>query len=482
MQCCFFVNIFNIQQLKLIFFMKKNINCSFLYIKAIGYLMFISFLIGSKHDKMKLKQSYLKLYFSTALCLLFYVVAVCQTERTEVAGIPINYNEDSIKTYTLPDPLILENGHKVLNSDDWFKKRRPEILELFKREQFGKFPDSQNLSFKVHEYQVLAFNNKATRTQVTLFFTKDTTKYKTDLLIYLPVETKKPAPLLLKIGFTPNSLAVDDTNIRQGMMWNREGKQIPTTVGQKFDSFDVEKFISNGIGVATVYYGDIEPDFPDGIKYGIRGHFLKEGTIYPAPDEWGTISAWAWGLSHVMDYLETETKIDSKKVALYGISRLGKTVLWAGAIDERFGMVLASCSGEGGAAISRRQYGETIKHMIDSTRYFYQFAGNRAKYANDPNSCPVDAHMLISLIAPRPILLQTGNSDNWSDPKGEFLAAVAAEPVYNLLGKKGLETSEWPATGTPILNDIGYYMHDGGHGSIPTDYDIFINFIKKHFF
>jgi hypothetical protein len=264
-------------------------------------------------------------------------------------------------------------------------------------------------------------------------------------------------------------------------MWTREGKRIPASEGRRFGTLDVEKFITNGIGVATIYYGDIEPDFPQGIQYGIRGHYLKPGTTWPAPDEWGTISAWSWGLSCVMDYLETDQQINSKKVALHGVSRLGKTVLWAGAIDERFGMVIASCSGEGGAAISRRQYGETIKHMIDSSRYFYQFCGNRAKYGDDPTTCPIDAHMLISLIAPRPLLLQTGDTDNWSDPKGEFAGAVAAEPVYNLLGKKGLEIKVWPAAGTPILNDLGYYMHSGGHGTLPADFDIYLDFMKMHF-
>jgi hypothetical protein len=264
-------------------------------------------------------------------------------------------------------------------------------------------------------------------------------------------------------------------------MWTREGKRIPAMEGRRFGLLDVEKFISNGIGVAMIYYGDIEPDFPQGIQYGIRGQYLQSGKNWPAPDEWGTISAWSWGLSGVMDYLETDKQIDSKRVALHGVSRLGKTVLWAGAKDERFAMVIASCSGEGGAAISRRQYGETIKHMIDSSRYYYQFCGNRIKYGDDPATCPVDAHLLISLIAPRPILLQTGDTDNWSDPKGEFVAAVAAEPVYKLFEKKGLETNTWPAPGIPTLNDIGYYMHSGGHGTIATDFDIYLDFIKKHF-
>ncbi len=259
-------------------------------------------------------------------------------------------------------------------------------------------------------------------------------------------------------------------------------KRVPAPDSKGFGVLEVEKFISEGIGVATIYYGDIEPDFAEGIKYGIRGYYLKPGETYPADDEWGAISAWAWGLSCAMDYLETDKQIDAKKVALYGVSRLGKTVLWAGARDDRFGMVIASCSGEGGAAISRRQYGETIKHMIAPTRYFYQFCANRAKYGDDPNSCPVDANMLVSLMAPRPLLLQTGDKDYWSDPKGEFLAAVAAEPVYDLFGKEGLQTNIWPEAGKPILHDIGYYMHSGGHGSLPGDFDIFLDFMKMHFF
>jgi hypothetical protein len=145
-------------------------------------------------------------------------------------------------------------------------------------------------------------------------------------------------------------------------------------------------------------------------------------------------------------------------------------------------MVIASCSGEGGAALSRRNYGENIDHMTHPTRYFYQFATNWRNYKDNPSLSPVDAHMLVALMAPRPLLLQTGTTDNWSDPKGEFLAAVAAGPVYNLLGKKALDTEVWPEAGVPVLNDLGYFMHEGGHGSMPADFEIFIKFMKKHFF
>jgi hypothetical protein len=188
----------------------------------------------------------------------------------------------------------------------------------------------------------------------------------------------------------------------------------------------------------------------------------------------GRISAWSWGLSRAMDYFETDKQIDAKRVALQGTSRLGKTVLWTGAHDPRFKLVIASCSGEGGGAISRRNYGENIKHMTDTSRYYYQFAPNWHGYADDFNRSPVDAHMLVALMAPRPLLLQTGDTDYWSDPKGEFLAAVAAEPVYKLFNKKGPGTSTMPNAGDQsLLNTRGYYMHAGGHGTIPSDWAVF---------
>jgi hypothetical protein len=154
--------------------------------------------------------------------------------------------------------------------------------------------------------------------------------------------------------------------------------------------------------------------------------------------------------------------------------------MWAGAHDQRFAAVIASCSGEGGAALSRRDYGETIAHLTAPTRYPYQFAENYGKWGGFPDKAPMDANMLIALVAPRPLLLQTGNKDFWSDPKGEFLAAVAAGPVYKLLGKDPLDTETWPEAKQPILHDLSYYMHDGGHGMVPTDWDIYVQFLKMH--
>ena len=244
------------------------------------------------------------------------------------------------------------------------------------------------------------------------------------------------------------------------------------------NGLNVAPFLAQGIGVATVYYGDIDPDFDGGIPYGVRRLYLKPGQTEPAPGEWGSIAAWAWGLSRAMDYLETDAGVDAKRVALMGVSRLGKTVLWAGAHDTRFAMVIASCSGEGGAALSRRNYGETIKHL--NVRFAYQFCANYNKFGDNVDQFPVDSHMLLALIAPRPLLLQTGDRDMWSDPKGEFLAAVAAGPVYRLLGKQGLDTDQMPAAGETITHSIGYHMHAGGHGTVPSDWDQFLRFMQMH--
>jgi len=325
-----------------------------------------------------------------------------------------------------------------------------------------------------------ALDGKALRRQVTVYFSSDKNGPKMDLLIYLPAAARKPVPLLLNLSFAANSSAVDDPGIKPGEVWNREKKRVPAPKAAPIGRLNVAPLLDHGIGVATVYYGDIDPDFEGGIPYGVRALYLKPGQKEPAPDEWGAIAAWAWGLSRALDYLETDKGVDAKRVAIFGASRLGKTVLWAGAHDPRFALVIASCSGEGGAALSRRHYGETVKHLVAPTRYPYQFAANYQKYGDHVDQLPVDAHMLIALIAPRPVLLQTGDTDLWSDPKGEFLAEVAAGPVYRLLGRQGLDTEQMPAAGQPIMHTLGYYMHAGGHGAIPSDWDRFVEFMQLH--
>jgi hypothetical protein len=416
------------------------------------------------------------------LSILATTITSGQTNAPQkVANIPVNYDEVQVGDYILPDPLTLLNGQRVSDVSTWQNQRRPELIGLFEENQFGISPPKpMDLSFHVFDKGTLAFNGKAIRRQITVYFTKDTSDHKIDVLLYIPANAKKPAPLLLTISFSANSTVVNDTGIKAGTVW-RDGKRVPA-VTSAFGKVDVERFIDNDIAYATVYYGDIEPDFKGGIKYGVRSLYLKRGQTQVTSNEWGAIAAWSWGLSRAMDYLETDKAIDKKRIAVTGASRLGKTALWTGALDPRFAMVIASISGESGAALSRRNYGETVAHMTDTSRYFYQFAPRYHEYSNRVHELPVDGHLLISLVAPRPLLLQTGDTDKWSDPKGEFLAAKAAEPVYHLFGKKGLEKADMPKAGdTSMLNTLGYYMHAGGHTVLPEDYGIFIRFMQKHF-
>jgi hypothetical protein len=400
---------------------------------------------------------------------------------SEVAGIPVNYDESKAGTYTLPDPLVLSNGKPVRDAATWTKQRRPELIRLFEENEYGRAPGRPaEMHFVTAERAGSAFDGKAIRRQVTVYFTGSNTGPKMDLLIYLPAGATKPVPLLLNLGFGANAASVDDPGVNLGEIWGRDHKKVPATRTGAFGRVNVAPILEKGLGWATVYYGDIDPDFLGGVSLGIRAAYLKPGQTEPAPDEWGSIAAWAWGVSRAIDYFETDRDIDAKRVAIMGVSRLGKTVMWAGAHDTRVAAVIASCSGEGGAALSRRNYGETIAHLVAPTRYPYQFCGNYKKWAADPRESPIDAHMLVALMAPRPVLLQTGSEDGWSDPKGEFLAAVAAEPVYKLFGKQGLGTTELPAADQPIFHDISYFMHAGGHGTLPSDWDIFLKFLDTN--
>ena len=410
---------------------------------------------------------------------------------SEVAGIPANYDESKVGTYTLPDPLLLASGKPVRDANIWTNLRRPELLRLFETQQYGVAPDRPaGEYFELTDKGTPAFDGKAIRKQITLHLAPtgntDPNYPVIHLLEYLPANAKGPVPVFFSISFAPIQNDVDDPGIVPTKVRDPKTNELvtPTAPGRPFGRIPVDKFIAAGIGVATFYYAELDPDSATGAAQGIRARYApaaQDINETRSADGWGTISAWAWGISRVVDYLETDPAVDAHRIAIHGVSRLGKTVTWAAAHDTRIAAIIASCGGEGGAALSHRNYGETIAHLSAPTRYPYQFARNWAQYGGFPDKAPFDAHELLALIAPRPVLLQTGSADGWSDPKGEFLAEVAAGPVYKLLGRQDLGTTTWPPAGTPIVtNGLSYYMHEGGHGMISSDWEIYLQFLQAN--
>ncbi|MAT70975.1 MAG: acetylxylan esterase [Planctomycetaceae bacterium] len=399
------------------------------------------------------------------------------------ADIPVNYTEAEVGDYELPDPLSFESGQPVDSAAAWRERRRPELHAIFERHQYGRAPaEPREIRYEVTEPPTPALDGAAVREQVTIHFGTGDTAQHMDLLVYVPADRDGPSPLLLSISFMPNNMCVDDPAVHVGRRWDRrEGRRVAADGPSPFPGrLPVRQFIDRGFAIATFCYSDVDPDAPGAIEQGVRQQYLPAGKSQPADDEWGAIAAWCWGISRAVDYFEADDLIDAQRIAITGISRLGKTVMWAGANDQRIAAVIASCSGEGGAALSRRNYGETIAHLTAVGRFDYQFCKNYQHWAPDPTAAPVDAHELVALIAPRPLLLQTGTTDKWSDPKGEFLAAAAATPVYELLGETGVEITELPDPDTLVGGTLAYYMHDGGHGMVPGDWQVFLDFLQQH--
>jgi hypothetical protein len=389
--------------------------------------------------------------------------------RRAPTGHVSNYDEAKVGAYTLPDPLVLQSGQPVRDADTWFKQRRPEILRLYETEIYGRVPErAPKVTFEVAETNPQAMDGAAVRKLIVARFGNGPTGPKIELQLYLPTQATAPVPVLLHLIFgNPPVASIHGNAPAPG------ARSFPREAGP------LAEILARGYGYALFRYSDIQPDLGTTNQSGVQALAYAPGQTKPAVDEWGTIAAWAWGTSRLLDHLETEPAVDAKRVALIGHSRLGKTVLWAGARDPRFALVFSSCSGEMGAALARRDFGETVDDMAASLGY--QFAGNFQKYAGHWSDLPVDAHMLIALCAPRPVFITGGTQDQWADPRGEFLAEVAAGPVYRLLGQKDLGTGELPALDTPLLTgSLGFLYHTGGHTIATGDWKAFLDFADRH--
>ena len=395
-----------------------------------------------------------------------------------------NYDESKVPQFVVPNPLEMFNGKKIKSETDWIKKRKPELLDFFTQNVYGKVPGKLKISsVKVLEESDDALDGKAKRKQVKLSFVKNGRKLDFTILIYLPKNVEK-APIFVGYNFYGNHTVANDVNIIISDAWvdNNQSFGIinnqltEQSRGVRTERWAIEKMIDAGFGLATIYYGEVDPD-KDDTSDGIQSLFYKDGQQKPTDSEWGSIAAWSWGLKRAMDYFETDTEIDASKVIVFGHSRLGKAALWAGATDERFAAVISNSSGCGGAALSKRRFGETVWRI--NNNFPYWFCQNFKNFSKNEETLPVDQHELLALIAPRPLYVASAEDDQWADPRGEFLSAFYATQVYNLFGKVGLPNDEMPAVNQPIQNSVAYHIRTGKHDVTDYDWEQYIKWAKN---
>jgi hypothetical protein len=400
-----------------------------------------------------------------------------------------NYDESKVGDLPLPPLLTSADGSIVTTPEDWETKRRSEVLELFRNHVYGRTPVVPiQPTFAVTDTKRDALDGLATRKLVHISLPQYPQWPGMDVMLHVPNFAGGPVPVFCGLNFYGNHAVTTDFDVPLSNRWISESseKQIvnnrATEASRSLDShrWQMERILRRGFAIATVYYGDIEPDHGDGWRDGIRAAMSPHGRETRWKDgDWGSIAAWAWGLSRTLDYLETERLVNARQAAVIGHSRLGKAALWAGATDQRWAMVISNNSGEGGAALMRRNFGETTAAITHS--YPHWFTPNYKNYADNEAACPVDQHMLIALMAPRPVYIASAAEDEWADPKGEFLSGHHAEPVYALLGKPGLGIDTPPPIDQPVGDFIRYHKRTGKHALTDYDWEQYLAFAQRHF-
>ena len=427
--------------------------------------------------------------------LSFSCISLCLLSLSLQGQQPVTHTDESkVPAYLiLPDPLTFENGGEVEDASAWMNKRRPEVLALFESQVYGRIPDQkQAVQYRVVEEDQNALDGKAVRKQVVISFPGQPASKSILMLIYLPKSAKR-VPLFLGLNFQGNPSVHSDEAIltpeqalkrlqKADARGTRSAQESglaaePVKRAAQASRWQIEEILKRGYGVATADYQQIYPDKADGFSESLATLFYKDGQL-PGEDEWGAIGVWAWGLSRMMDYLETDKAVDSRRVIVHGHSRLGKTALWAGAVDTRFAIVISNNSGCGGAALSQRGFGETVERI--NTSFPHWFCKNFRQYNKNERALPVDQHQLIALMAPRPVYIASASEDLWADPKGEFLSGVYASEVYNLFGLEGLSGYSLPPLHTPLMGYVGYHIREGKHDITLYDWEQYMNFADKY--
>lgn len=411
--------------------------------------------------------------------LFFFLFCTCNILAQNVA----NYDESKVPNYILPELLRCNDGTAVTTIAQWENKRKPELMEYFYSQEYGCTP-SENISVK---YQILAQNpkaldGKATSKQIKFSFVGNGKTVEALLLLYIPNAVQGKVPVVIGYNFKGNHSTTTEEDILYSSAYKelKKNDHSTWTRGEQVSRWSYNRIIDRGYAVATMWYENIYPDRPGLEERSVAALFSGYEANVDKPDKWQAIGAWAWGLSRIADYLETEEKIDLEKMAIMGHSRQGKATLWAGVQDERFKVVISNNSGCGGAALAKRVYGENI--AIITKAFPHWFCPAFSRYADKEAELPFDQHQLIALIAPRSVYVASAVDDQWADPKGEFLSAYHAGPVYQLYGLKTLESDQFPAIDKPVVTpSVGYHIRTGGHDVKDYDWEKFLDFCDLNF-
>lgn len=373
-----------------------------------------------------------------------------------------NSDEAKVRQYTLPDPLVMANGKTVKTAKDWWEKRRPEIVKAFDREMYGRLPDNiPAVDWQVVSVKDTTVGNYPIKEKLLRGVVDNTSypdiKVEIELLLATPAGAREGVPVVLQFGFIRSFFGNNDIT--------------PIGLGSPHEPSWKEQLIAKGWGYAILVPYTIQADNGAGLTQGIIG--LANKGQARKPDDWGALRAWAWGAGRAVDYFETDTDVDAKRLAVEGLSRYGKAAVVAMAYEPRFSLAFIGSAGAGGTKILRRNFGEQVENLASSGEYHW-FCGNFIQYAGSRtvDDLPVDAHSLVALCAPRPVFISSGSPQvegQWVDAKGMFLSGVHAGPVYKLLGKNDLGETTFPVMGMPLVNgEIAFRQHAGGHSTGPN--------------
>jgi hypothetical protein len=388
---------------------------------------------------------------------------------------------------TVINPFILENGVLVTSKNVWETKRKPDIMMLFEEHVYGKTPGTCDSVSSEMVSSKLVFSDKAKMEQVTLTIYENGKTLDLNLLQYIPIGEKKRYPCFIGLNFWGNQNTTEDASVRVTDKWMLDYEIKGIVDHYATDSsravnkrrWPAEMIIDAGFALITCHSADIDTDNDlEDWTDGAHPLFYREGQEKPDSAEWGTIGAWAWGMSRILDYAIAHNNIDGDKVIATGHSRLGKTSLWAGAQDERFAGVVSNNSGCGGSAYAKRVKGETVKMINDVFPHW--FNDNFTKYNNNEAELPVDQHLLMATIAPRPLYVGSATLDKWADPEGEFFSAMMADTVFRFLTGEGLNTDTLPAPNTPVIGRLGYHLREGKHDIVAWDWEQYLKWADRY--